>query len=55
MAVNAYSHIRASLLGANLAIPLHEGEIVLGARQNIYLVELDGPQQRGLAVQILGE
>jgi len=55
MAVNAYSHIRASLLGANVTIPLHAGEIMLGARQNIYLVELDGPQTRGLAVQIMGE
>jgi secondary thiamine-phosphate synthase enzyme len=55
MAVNAYSHIRASLLGANVTIPLHAGEIMLGARQNIYLVELDGPQVRGLVVQIMGE
>lgn len=55
MAVNAYSHIRASLLGANVTIPLHSGELVLGARQNIYLAELDGPQLRGLAVQIMGE
>lgn len=55
MAVNAYSHIRASLLGANLTIPLQGGDMVLGGRQNIYLVELDGPQLRGLAVQIMGE
>jgi secondary thiamine-phosphate synthase enzyme len=55
MAVNAYSHIRASLLGANVTIPLLAGEIMLGSRQNIYLVELDGPQTRGLAVQIMGE
>jgi secondary thiamine-phosphate synthase enzyme len=55
MAVNAYSHIRASLLGANVTVPLQAGEIMLGARQNIYLVELDGPQTRGLAVQIMGE
>jgi len=55
MAVNAYSHIRASLLGANVTIPLQGGDMVLGGRQNIYLVELDGPQLRGLAVQIMGE
>jgi len=55
MAVNAYSHIRASLLGANVTIPLQDGGMVLGARQNIYLVELDGPQLRGLAVQVMGE
>jgi secondary thiamine-phosphate synthase enzyme len=55
MAVNAYSHIRASLLGSNITVPLHGGRMVLGGRQSIYLVELDGPQLRDLAVQILGE
>jgi secondary thiamine-phosphate synthase enzyme len=55
MAVNAYSHIRGSLLGANVTIPLHDGDMVLGGRQNLYLVELDGPQVRDLAVQIMGE
>jgi len=55
MAVNAYSHIRASLLGANVTVPLQNAEMILGSRQNIYLVELDGPQLRGLTVQVLGE
>ena len=55
MAVNAYSHIRASLLGANIAIPLQDGNMLLGSRQNIYLVDLDGPQTRGLVVQVMGE
>ena len=55
LAVNAYSHIRASLLGANVAIPLQDGRMILGTRQNIYLVEFDGPQTRGIAVQIMGE
>ena len=55
MAVNAYSHIRASLLGANVTIPLQDGSLMLGSRQNIYLVELDGPQLRGFTVQVLGE
>jgi len=55
MAVNAYSHIRASLLGANLTIPIQNGDMILGGRQKLYLVELDGPQLRGLVIQILGE
>jgi len=55
MAVNAYSHIRASLLGANVTIPLQDGSLVLGSRQNIYLVDLDGPQTRGLVIQVVGE
>jgi len=55
IAVNAYSHIRASLLGSHVTVPLQAAEMVLGLRQNIYLVELDGPQVRGLAVQVMGE
>jgi secondary thiamine-phosphate synthase enzyme len=55
MAVNAYSHIRASILGASVTIPLQEGQVILGARQHVYLVEMDGPQSRDLAVQIMGE
>jgi len=54
MAVNAYSHIRASLLGPSLTIPLQEGKTLLGSRQHIYLVELDGPQTRGFVVQVMG-
>ena len=54
MAVNAYSHIRASLLGPSLTIPLQEGKALLGSRQHIYLVELDGPQTRGFVVQVMG-
>jgi secondary thiamine-phosphate synthase enzyme len=55
MAVNAYSHIRASLLGPSLTIPLQDGKVVLGSRQVIYLVELDGPQTRGFVIQVMGE
>jgi secondary thiamine-phosphate synthase enzyme len=55
LAVNAYSHIRACLLGANVTIPLQDGKMVLGARQNIYLVEFDGPQTRSLVVQVIGD
>ena len=55
MAVNAYSHIRASLLGPSLTIPLQHGQVVLGSRQHIYLVELDGPQTRGFVIQVMGE
>ena len=55
MAVNAYSHIRASLLGPSLTIPLEDGRVVLGSRQHVYLVELDGPQTRDYVIQVMGE
>ena len=55
MAVNAWAHIRASLLGGSLTIPVEEGKMVLSRRQNIYLVEFDGPKERNLFVQVQGE
>lgn len=55
MAVNAWAHIRACLLGSHLTIPVDEGRLLIGFRQNIYLVELDGPQRRRIVIQVMGE
>lgn len=55
MAVNAWAHIRGSLLGANIIIPVAEGHMQLGPRQNIYFVEFDGPQEREFIIQVIGE
>jgi secondary thiamine-phosphate synthase enzyme len=55
MAINAPSHLRGALLGFQAFFPIEEGRMVTGARQTIYFVELDGPQERTYAVQILGE
>ena len=41
-------------LGRIVIEGFHDCGVFFGARQNIYLVELDGPQTRGLAVQIMG-
>lgn len=54
MAVNATSHLRSALLGFQVFFPVEEGKLLLGGRQNIYLVELDGPQERTYLVQVLG-
>lgn len=50
---NSDAHIRASLLGASLMIPLEGGEIRLGRWQSLYLYEGDGPRQRALWLQYL--
>ena len=55
MAVNATSHLRGALLGFEVYFPVVNGELLTGGRQNIYLVELDGPQERSYVIQILGE
>lgn len=55
MAVNAPSHLRGALLGMQMAAPIEDGKLVLGSRQTIYLVELDGPLLRNALVHVIGE
>ncbi|MBI5937748.1 MAG: YjbQ family protein [Betaproteobacteria bacterium] len=52
---NAHSHILAMLLGGSETIPIADGELILGRWQSVLLAELDGPRERGVAVQIVGE
>jgi len=52
---NAHSHILAMLLSSNESIPLVNGRLLLGKWQSVLLFELDGPRQRQVGVQIIGE
>ena len=53
---NGHSHIRASLLGPSLSIPIVEGSLSLGTWQQIVCVDFDiRPRQRDLVVQVMGE
>lgn len=52
---NASSHLRSILLAQTLALPVHAGEVVLGRWQSIIFAELDGPQERSVHFQVLGE
>ena len=43
---NAPSHIRASLMGPQVLVPLDGGRLALGTWQGIFFCELDGPRDR---------
>lgn len=49
---NSDAHIKSSLVGHSLTIPLSGGELVLGTWQGIYLMEFDGPRERRIAVSV---
>ncbi len=52
---NAHSHLRATLLGPSLVLPIVEGKVVRGIWQQIFFVELDvRPRRRRLVVQVMG-
>jgi secondary thiamine-phosphate synthase enzyme len=51
---NAPSHIRASLMGPQVLVPLRDdGRLALGTWQGIFLCELDGPRTRSVYVTVL--
>ena len=51
---NAHAHLRASLLGPSLSIPLVRGSLVLGTWQQVVLIDFDDrPRERSVHVQIV--
>jgi secondary thiamine-phosphate synthase enzyme len=53
---NGFSHLRASLLGPSLQVPVADGRLLLGSWQQIILLDFDNrPRTREILLQILGE
>jgi len=53
---NGYAHIRASLLGPSVSIPVVDGALSLGTWQQIVFLDFDTrPRQREIIVQFVGE
>ena len=53
---NAYAHVRASLMGASLVVPLVNKRLTLGQYQQIVLVEFDNrARNRQVILQFMGE
>jgi secondary thiamine-phosphate synthase enzyme len=53
---NGHSHVRASLLGPSLTVPVVDGAMTLGTWQQIILIEFDTrARQRTVVCQMVGE
>jgi secondary thiamine-phosphate synthase enzyme len=51
---NAPTHIRASLMGPSVLVPLRgDGTLALGTWQGIFFCEFDGPRRRSFYVSVL--
>jgi secondary thiamine-phosphate synthase enzyme len=50
---NSDAHLKATLVGASVTIPVSRGRLVLGTWQGVYFCEFDGPRHRELAVKIM--
>ena len=49
---NAAAHIKATILGPSEAVPVRSGRLTLGTWQSVMLVELDGPRDRTVFVEV---
>ena len=52
---NGHAHVKSFLLGASQTIPIENGKLLLGERQSVFFVELDGSRKRDYIIQITGE
>ena len=53
---NGHSHVRASLVGPSLALPVVEGRIPLGTWQQVVLLDFDTrARERQVVVNVVGE
>lgn len=51
---NANAHLASAFIGSSRIFPVRGGKLLRGIWQNIFLLEMDGPRDRKIIVEILG-
>jgi secondary thiamine-phosphate synthase enzyme len=52
---NADAHIKASMVGSSVTVIVEGGRPLLGRWQAVYFCEFDGPRDRQIQIQVIGE
>lgn len=52
---NGHAHVKAFFLGSSEQLILDNGKLILGEKQTIFFIELDGGRARDFLVKIIGE
>ncbi len=52
---NSAAHVKASMMGSSVAVPIRATRLLLGQWQGIFLCEFDGPRKRQVHVLVEGE
>ncbi|WP_138430587.1 secondary thiamine-phosphate synthase enzyme YjbQ [Fodinibius saliphilus] len=53
---NGFSHMRATMMGPGITVPLHNGEPVLGTWQQIVIINHDNrARERSIFLQLIGD
>jgi len=50
---NSDAHLKATLVGSSVTVPFHDGELLLGRWQGIFLCEFDGGRERQVTMNLL--
>jgi secondary thiamine-phosphate synthase enzyme len=50
---NSAAHVKASMVGSSVQVPVEGGRLVLGTWQGIYFCEFDGPRSRTVVVVVM--
>ncbi len=50
---NSDAHIKASLVGSSLHLPVRDGKIMIGFWQAVFFAEFDGPRERRFHMQLI--
>jgi len=50
---NSDAHIKATLVGPSVSLPVSGGRLVLGTWQGIFFCEFDGPRRRRVTLQVI--
>ncbi len=51
---NSPAHIKATLVGQSVTLPVDGGRLALGTWQGVFLAEFDGPRRRTVVVNVVG-
>lgn len=49
---NSASHVKASMMGSSVTVPIDSARLVLGTWQGIWFCEFDGPRTRKVLVRL---
>ena len=52
---NGNAHVKAFLLGSSESLIIDQGALLLGGKQSVFFVELDGGRWRDVYIKIIGE
>ncbi len=52
---NSPAHIKATLVGQSVTLPVEGGRLALGTWQGVFLAEFDGPRRRTVVVNMVGK